>query len=517
MNRLLLFDALAMEFREVKIRRDPECPLCGDNPTIHELIDYEAFCGGPRERLAASRVFAGEMCNEQLKYASRRCCASVTGGEKVVQGQGETVAEALIDRPRGPLPGLARQLIGRRRPAAAASSTSTSTTRTSATLGSCRHPLQRRRRRLDPARRSPAERSSMAPAAFVAAGNLTGRHGPYRDLLRRYRQHAAGRAAAAQPEPAACASSPSSKGQNPTGSVKDRIARKMIERAERTGELTPGATILLEPTSGNTGIALAMIARLKGYRLHGRDARERERRARASCCELYGAEIVLPTAPRARTARSRWRRSWPPRPALRACSTSTATRRTRAPTTRRPAPEIIARPAASVDVFVAGLGTGGTLTGVGRCLKEHNPRSRSSPRSRIPGDLVQGLRSLDEGFIPPILDLDMLDRKIVVASDDALDRHAGAAGREGIFAGISSGAALAVRAPRRPSGWIAATIVVLLRRRRLEVPEHRALDAADGRSPRGDPARDLVVAGGGAAYGGPAPRDRLPRAGRASV
>jgi cysteine synthase B len=228
-------------------------------------------------------------------------------------------------------------------------------------------------------------------------------------------------------------------GHNPTGSVKDRIAKAMIEAAEASGELTPDRTIL-EPTSGNTGISLAMIGRRKGYRVAVviPDNVTNERR---QLLELYGAEIFFSDGRRGTNG-----------------SIELAQRLARDPQYYMPyqygnpanpgahyettGAEIL-RDLPEVDVFVAGLGTGGTLMGVSRRLKAANPRTRVVAVEPHPGDLVQGLRSLDEGFIPPIVDLRLLDAKLVVDSRTSFALTKELTLREGIFAGISSGAVIA--------------------------------------------------------------------------
>jgi cysteine synthase B len=229
-------------------------------------------------------------------------------------------------------------------------------------------------------------------------------------------------------------------GQNPTGSLKDRIALYMIEAAERSGQLTPDK-VILEPTSGNTGISLALIARLKGYRLicvlPDNVTPEREQLLRS-----FGAEVVY-----ARGARStndaialaqRMVEEEPDRYYMPYQYGNPQNPRAHYETT---AAEII-RDLPEVDVFVAGLGTGGTLTGVGRRLKEHNPSVKVIATVPHPGDLVQGLRSLEEGFIPPVLDEGVLDGRIVVDSRSSFAFAKELLTREGIFAGISSGAVL---------------------------------------------------------------------------
>jgi len=227
-------------------------------------------------------------------------------------------------------------------------------------------------------------------------------------------------------------------GQNPTGSLKDRIAVAMIEEAERSGELTTDRTIL-EPTSGNTGIALALVARRKGYRMLA-VLPDNASEERLRLLELYGAEIV-------------------PSPAEKGTNGAIEVARRLAEDPRYFMPFQYGNPAnprahydgtgaeilrdlPEVTHFVAGLGTGGTLTGAGRRLKEHRPEIAVVAAEPELGELVYGLRSLDEGFIPPILDESVLDRKFLVSSEDALLATRELAEREGIFAGISSGAVL---------------------------------------------------------------------------
>jgi [CysO sulfur-carrier protein]-thiocarboxylate-dependent cysteine synthase len=245
-------------------------------------------------------------------------------------------------------------------------------------------------------------------------------------------------------------------GQNPTGSLKDRIAVAMIDDAERSGELTPERTIL-EPTSGNTGIALALVARLKGYRMLA-VLPDNASEERVRLLELYGAEIV-------------------PSPAEKGTNGAIEVARRLAEDHRYFMPFQYGNPAnprahyegtgaeivrdlPEVTHFVAGLGTGGTLTGAGRRLKEHRPDVAVVAAEPELGELVSGLRSLDEGFIPPILDESVLDRKFLVSSEDALRGARALADREGVFAGISSGAVL--HAALRVAGDLDAGNVVCL-------------------------------------------------------
>ncbi len=230
-------------------------------------------------------------------------------------------------------------------------------------------------------------------------------------------------------------------GQNPTGSIKDRVALAMVEEAERAGRLEPGQE-LLEPTSGNTGISLALVARLKGYRLTcvlpDNVTEERRRLLR-----LYGAEIV--ESPGAEGTNG----------AVRA-AVELAEREPRFHMLFQYANE--ANPAAHyggtgteitaaldrVDVLVAGLGTGGTLMGAGARLREAFPDVVVAAAEPLPGDPVMGLRSLEEGYVPPILDVSRLDRKLLVSNAEAVAAVRELLQREGIFAGVSSGAVVHV-------------------------------------------------------------------------
>ena len=229
-------------------------------------------------------------------------------------------------------------------------------------------------------------------------------------------------------------------GQNPTGSTKDRIAKAMIEAAEASGELTAERTIL-EPTSGNTGIALAMVARRKGYRLTV-VIPDNASEERIRLLELFGAEIVYSPGDQgtngsievARRLAADDRYFMPfqygneANPRAHEVGTG----------------EEIVRDLPEVTHFVAGLGTGGTLTGVGRRLKRHDPGITVIAAEPELGELVYGLRSLDDGFVPPIFDETVLDRKFLVSSSDALRVTRDLTEREGLFAGISSGAVLHV-------------------------------------------------------------------------
>jgi [CysO sulfur-carrier protein]-thiocarboxylate-dependent cysteine synthase len=229
-------------------------------------------------------------------------------------------------------------------------------------------------------------------------------------------------------------------GQNPTGSLKDRIALAMVEDAEATGALTP-EKVILEPTSGNTGISLALVARRKGYRLMV-VMPDNASEERIRLLELYGAEIVFSPADKGTNGAIEVARRMAedPRYFMPFQYGNQANPRAHYEGTGA---EII-RDLPGVTHFVAGLGTGGTLTGAGRRLKEHDPKVKVIAAEPELGELVYGLRSLDEGFVPPILDESILDRKFLVSSEDALRATRQLASEEGIFAGISSGAVLHV-------------------------------------------------------------------------
>lgn len=246
-------------------------------------------------------------------------------------------------------------------------------------------------------------------------------------------------------------------GQNPTGSLKDRIARAMIEEAEASGQLTSEKTIL-EPTSGNTGISLAMIGRLKGYTVTA-VMPENVSQERWQLLTAYGATVIFSDGKRGTNGAIELatKLSQDPRYLMLYQYGNAANPRAHYEGTGAEILEDLPE----VDAFVAGLGTGGTLMGVGRRLKEANPNAKIIAVEPEPGDLVQGLRSLEEGFIPPILDLSLLDGKYLVSSADALAMTRQLLEREGIFGGVSSGAVLhgAIRLGRRIRS---GTIVALL-------------------------------------------------------
>jgi [CysO sulfur-carrier protein]-thiocarboxylate-dependent cysteine synthase len=233
-------------------------------------------------------------------------------------------------------------------------------------------------------------------------------------------------------------------GQNPFGSVKDRIAKSMIEHAEKSGQLQPGQTIL-EPSSGNTGIALAAIAQLKGYpiKILMPSSVSIERR---QMLEVFGAEVILTPGEE---------------------GSNGAVRRAQDMAAEHPewcflyqygndanplahyegtGPEIW-RDCPEITHFVAGLGTSGTLMGTGRYLKEQNPEIKVIAIEPPLGERVEGLRNIDDGYIPPVFEqwygFDLLDRKRVVRPRESLEWTRRLVSECGVFAGISSGAAMA--------------------------------------------------------------------------
>ena len=247
-------------------------------------------------------------------------------------------------------------------------------------------------------------------------------------------------------------------GQNPTGSMKDRIALRMIEEAERSGALTADH-VVLEPTSGNTGISLAMVCRRKGYRLvcvmPANVSSERRQ-----LLEMFGVEMVFSEATKGSNGAIALAKEMTSADSKYFMPYQYGNQANPAAHYDGTAAEII-RDLPEVDAFVAGLGTGGTLMGCGRRIKEHNPGAKIVAAEPEYGELVYGLRNLDEGFIPPIVDLSILDRKIKVGTRQALATTRELVEREGIFAGISSGAALAI-AQRFAREADARNVVVLL-------------------------------------------------------
>ena len=231
-------------------------------------------------------------------------------------------------------------------------------------------------------------------------------------------------------------------GHNPTGSVKDRVAKSMIETAEAEGLIEPGQTIL-EPTSGNTGISLAMICRRKGYPLKV-VMPDNVTAERSRLLEMYGAEVVYSEGAKGSNGAVEvaLEMAADPQYYMPYQYGNEANPRAHYEGT---APEILEE-LDEVTAFVGGLGTGGTLMGNGRRLKEENPDTLIVAAEPMQGELVQGLRSLDDGFIPPIIDLSILDRKIMVSNRDAIVWTKRLLDEEGVFAGVSSGAIAAIAA-----------------------------------------------------------------------
>ena len=230
-------------------------------------------------------------------------------------------------------------------------------------------------------------------------------------------------------------------GQNPTGSIKDRIAKAMIEAAEASGELEAGRE-LLEPTSGNTGISLAMVAKLKGYPLTC-VLPESATRERVRMLELYGAKIVFSPAGEGSNGAVRLALQLAerdPRYFMLNQYANDANPRAHYEGTGAEIADALPR----MDAFVAGLGTGGTLMGAGERLRESFPDVLVAAAEPFQGDLVYGLRSLADGYVPPILDVSRLDRKILVSNDESVAGLRALLDREAIFAGVSSGAVVHV-------------------------------------------------------------------------
>jgi cysteine synthase B len=226
-------------------------------------------------------------------------------------------------------------------------------------------------------------------------------------------------------------------GQNPTGSIKDRIAKAMIEAAEEAGELEPGRE-LLEPTSGNTGISLALVAKLKGYRLTcvmPENATEERKRL----LRLFGAQIIVSPGSEGSNGAVRLALDLAerePKYFMPFQYGNQANPRAHYEGTGAEIAEALDR----VDVLVAGLGTGGTLMGTGARLRESFPDVVVAAAEPLPGDPVMGLRSLEDGYTPPILDVSKLDRKVLVTNAESVAGVRRLLDEEGIFAGVSSGA-----------------------------------------------------------------------------
>lgn len=249
-------------------------------------------------------------------------------------------------------------------------------------------------------------------------------------------------------------------GQNPTGSVKDRIALALVDAGEASGELTPDK-IILEPTSGNTGIALAMVASIRGYRFTA-VMPDNASAERVQLLRAFGADIVFSEGAKGTNG-------------------SVALAQEMVDDAKYYMPFQYGNPAnvdahyrgtgqeivddlPEVKAFVAGLGTGGTLMGVGKRLKEHNPDVRIVAAEPQLGELVYGLRSLEDGYIPPIFDPDAIDGKVMVTARESILWTRALLQKEGIFAGISAGAVIwvAQRVAERVAGEGGGDVACLL-------------------------------------------------------
>jgi [CysO sulfur-carrier protein]-thiocarboxylate-dependent cysteine synthase len=230
-------------------------------------------------------------------------------------------------------------------------------------------------------------------------------------------------------------------GQNPTGSIKDRVAKAMIEAAETSGELQPGRE-LLEPTSGNTGISLALIAKLKGYPLTcvmPENATEERKRL----LHPFGARIIFSPGEEGSNGAVRMALELAerePRYFMPFQYANEANPRAHYEGTGAEIAEALDR----IDVLVAGLGTGGTLMGAGERVRETFPEVVVAAAEPLPGDPVMGLRSLEDGYVPPVLDVSKLDRKLLVSNEESLAGVRALVDHEAIFAGVSSGAVVHV-------------------------------------------------------------------------
>ena len=230
-------------------------------------------------------------------------------------------------------------------------------------------------------------------------------------------------------------------GNNPTGSVKDRIAVAMVQRAEAEGLLSRDK-VVLEATSGNTGISLAMVTRRLGYRFKAVMA-ENVSPERAELLRAYGAEVVYSPGDQGTNGAVKVAESMVAEDSTYVMLFQFGNQANPDAHYETTGPEII-RDLPEVTHFVAGLGTTGTLMGVGRRLREHNPEIKVIAAAPAPGERIEGLRNLEDGFIPPILDMRCLDARIKVGVEESFRMTAAVLKKEGVFVGVSSGAVLAV-------------------------------------------------------------------------
>src|SRR5246500_1681329 len=220
-------------------------------------------------------------------------------------------------------------------------------------------------------------------------------------------------------------------GYNPTGSIKDRVAKSMIEAAEASGELEPGRE-LLEPTSGNTGISLALIAKVKAYPITC-VMPENATPERIKLLRLFGAKVIFSPGDRGTNGSVQLAlelAAKEPRYFMPFQYGNEANPRAHYEGTGAEIAEALDR----VDVLVAGLGTGGTLMGAGDRLRESFPDVVVAAAEPLPGDAVMGLRSLEDGYVPPVLDLSKLDRKVLVSNEESVAAVRALLDLEGIFA-----------------------------------------------------------------------------------
>lgn len=228
-------------------------------------------------------------------------------------------------------------------------------------------------------------------------------------------------------------------GVNPSGSIKDRIAKKMIEQAEAQ-HLLSSDSILMEPTSGNTGVALALVANMMGYPFTAVIS-EKGTQDKRRLLELYGAAIITSPGSAGSNGAIRLAQELVKQDKRYVMLYQYGNEANAAAHYETTAAEIL-KDMPGVNVFVAGLGTGGTLTGIARRLKMHDPSIRIVAAEPVQGESIQGLRSLADGFVPPVLDQSVIDARLLVSSHDAWMRTLQLKAREGIFAGPSSGAVL---------------------------------------------------------------------------
>ncbi len=229
---------------------------------------------------------------------------------------------------------------------------------------------------------------------------------------------------------------------NPSGSIKDRVALSLIESAEAQGLLSPGQTVI-EPTSGNTGIALAMICAVKGYKFRA-VMPESATEERIQQIAMYGAEIVFSPGELGSNGGVALARELAAADPSLYMPFQYANAENPNAHYRTTGPEILEALDGKVDAFVAGLGTGGTLMGTGRALREANPDVQIVAAEPLQGEAVMGLRSLEDGYTPEILDITQLDRKMLVTNTESVHAMRNVLRKEGIWVGVSCGAALSV-------------------------------------------------------------------------